>query len=79
MRGGPTAAAFEDLVWNRQLVGARRDIAEPEVHECIAQPSSVGRRRLDEDVEILRQPWLTVTCDRVAPDEYEPDSSGDQR
>jgi hypothetical protein len=40
-------------------------VAKPKVHERIPQAARVGRRRLDEHVEVLGQARLTVTGDRV--------------
>ena len=53
--------------------------AEPDVDERTAKASRVHERRVDEHVESLREPRLTVTGDGVTPDPQEPHATGDQR
>jgi hypothetical protein len=62
-----------------QVVDRRRDVSEPEVNQSGAQPACVSFVRRDEDVQVLGESRLGVNPDRVAPDQKESGSRGDQR
>lgn len=56
-----------------------RGLLETELSDRGGYPSRVGRRRVDEDVEILREPRPAVRGQRVRADEQEPDAMALQR
>src|SRR6185436_5107433 len=73
------AAEHPHAIGVRELLCARSHFAEAERHERTTNTACIGERWLDEHVEVLSEPRLSVDGDGVPADQDEARSRGDQR